>query len=116
MRSLTRVWSVAALLWLLFIASAAWADPFEAGRHRGRAREHLTRGNRLYGVRSFEAAIAEYKAGALVEPAPVFDYNFGQCFRQLGRYQEAVYYYQQFLSGGSPEGEVLGAVKGSSLR
>jgi len=24
-------------------------------------------------VRSFEEAIAEYKAGALVEPAPVFD-------------------------------------------
>jgi tetratricopeptide (TPR) repeat protein len=93
MRSVTWVWSVAALLGLLFIASAARADPF-AKPATPEAREHLTRGNRLYGVRSFEEAIAEYKAGALVEPAPVFDYNLGQCFRQLRRYREALWYYE----------------------
>lgn len=114
MRSLTRVWSVAAFLWLLFIAGAARADPF-AKPASPEAREHLIRGNRLYGVRSFEEAITEYKAGALVEPAPVFDYNLGQCFRQLGRYQEALWYYQQFLSSGNPEGEVLGAIRPSFL-
>jgi hypothetical protein len=49
------------------------------------AREHLIRGNRLYNTRAFDAAIEAYKAGALAEPAPVFDYNLGQTYRQLGR-------------------------------
>lgn len=91
MRSLTRVRSVAvaALLGLVLIVGAARAAPL-ARPASPEAQEHLDRGNRLYGTRPFEEAIAEYKAGALIEPAPVFDYNLGQCFRQLGRYQEAI--------------------------
>ncbi|MGH9889185.1 MAG: hypothetical protein ACREBE_26865 [bacterium] len=69
-------------------------------------------GNKLYGVRSFDEAAAEYKAGALIEPAPVFDYNLGQCFRQLGKYQEAIWHYNRFLARGKPEGELLDAVNG----
>jgi tetratricopeptide (TPR) repeat protein len=75
-----------------------------------RARDHLAHGNRLYGIRSFDEAIVEYKAGALIEPAPVFDYNLGQCFRQLGQYKEAIWHYERFLTRGKPEGEVLEAV------
>ena len=110
MRSLTRAWSVAALVGILLVAGTVQADPF-AKPTSAEARNHLTRGNRLYGVRSFEEALVEYKAGALIEPTPVFDYNLGQCFRQLGRYQEAIWYYERFLLDGNPEGEVLGAVK-----
>ena len=76
------------------------------------ARRHLTRGNKLYNIRSFDQAIEEYKAGALVEEAPVFDYNLGQCFRQLGKYQEAIWHYERFLNRGDPQGEVLDAVNG----
>ena len=74
------------------------------------ARSHLTFGNRLYGIRSFEEAIAEYKAGAVIEPAPVFDYNLGQCFRQLGKYEDAIWHYQRFIVRGDPRGELLDAV------
>ena len=74
------------------------------------ARSHLALGNRLYGVRSFEEATGEYKAGALIEPAPVFDYNLGQCYRQLGKYQEALWHYERFRTRGSPQGELLDAV------
>jgi hypothetical protein len=42
----------------------------------------------------------------------VFDYNLGQCFRQLGKYQEAIWHYERFLSRGNPEGELLAAVNG----
>jgi tetratricopeptide (TPR) repeat protein len=74
------------------------------------ARNHLALGNRLYGVRSFEEAAGEYKAGALIEPAPVFDYNLGQCYRQLGKYQEALWHYERFRTRGNPQGELLDAV------
>jgi len=76
------------------------------------ARHHLAQGNKLYNIRSFDQAIEEYKAGALVEEAPVFDYNLGQAFRQLGKYEEAIWHYERFLNRGDPQGEVLDAVNG----
>lgn len=60
------------------------------------ALKRLTQGNKLYSVRSFEEAAAEYKAGALVESAPIFDYNLGQCYRQLGKYEDAIWHYERF--------------------
>jgi tetratricopeptide (TPR) repeat protein len=66
------------------------------------ALDHLARATKLYNVRSFEEAAREYKAGALVEAAPVFDYNLGQCYRQLGRYKEAIWHYERFIKT-SPE-------------
>jgi tetratricopeptide (TPR) repeat protein len=75
------------------------------------ARDHLDRGNRLYNTRSFEAAIEEFKAGALVESAPVFDYNLGQAYRQLGKYKDAIWHYNRFLNYGQPTGELLDAVQ-----
>ena len=66
------------------------------------ALDHLARANKLYNVRSFEDAATEYKAGALVEPAPIFDYNLGQCYRQLGKFRDAIWHYQRFLKA-SPE-------------
>ena len=76
------------------------------------ARAHLERATRLYNTRNFEEAITELKAGALLEPAPVFDYNLGQANRQMGRYEDALWHYQRFLSAGSPAGELLDAVNG----
>jgi hypothetical protein len=85
-------------------------DPF-AKPSDPEARKHLVLGNKLYGVRSFDEAAAEYKAGAIIEPAPVFDYNLGQCYRLTNRYQEAIWHYERFLSRGRPAGEVLSAVQ-----
>jgi tetratricopeptide (TPR) repeat protein len=75
------------------------------------ARDHLNRGARLYNNRSFEAAIVEFKDGALLEPVPAFDYNLGQAYRQLGKYQEALWHYDRFLTYGKPTGDVLKAVQ-----
>jgi len=74
------------------------------------ARNHLALGNKLYNVRSFDEAVAEYKAGALIEPAPVFDYNLGQCYRLTGKYQEAIWHYERFLVRAKPEGKIFDAV------
>ena len=106
------------LRWLLILgcclgvsAHRAHADRFKQPAS-AEARNHLARGNKLYGIRSFEEAVKEYKAGALVEAAPVFDYNLGQCYRQLGKYQEAIWHYKRFITRGDPQGEVLDAVNG----
>ena len=88
-----------------FAGDAALARPTSA-----EARGHLDLGNKFYNLGEFEKAIVEYKAGALIEHAPVFDYNLGQAYRQLTRYREALWHYQRFLSRGQPTGELLGAV------
>lgn len=75
-----------------------------------RACEHLDRGNNLYDAGSFKEAIDEYKAGELIEPAPVFDYNLGQSHRQLGLYREALWHYDRFLHKGQPTGRLRDAV------
>ncbi|HEX8113875.1 MAG TPA: hypothetical protein VF516_39355 [Kofleriaceae bacterium] len=99
---------MAGCLWLLGGVATA-GNPLARPARRD-ARAHLDRGNRLYNTRSFEEAIVEYKAGALIEPATVFDYNLAQSYRQLGKYKEAIWHYERFLNDGQPAGELLDAV------
>ncbi|MEJ7602006.1 MAG: tetratricopeptide repeat protein [Kofleriaceae bacterium] len=87
---------VLAAAFILSIGDAA-ADPFGKPSNV-EATEKLNLGTRLYRVREFEKAIEEYKAGALKEDAPAFHYNLGQCYRLLGRYDEAIWHYERFLS------------------
>jgi tetratricopeptide (TPR) repeat protein len=89
---------------------AAYAGDPLARPMKREAREHLDKGNKLYNIRSFDEAITEFKAGALIEPAPVFDYNLGQAYRQLGKYQDALWHYDRFMKYGEPTGELRDAV------
>lgn len=75
----------------------AYADPPLQKPRQAAALEHLEQASKLYNVRAFDKAAEEYKAGALIEPAPIFDYNLGQCYRQLHRYQDAIWHYQRFI-------------------
>src|SRR5882724_11088677 len=108
------------LRWLVVIAcfvgvfggNAAFAGKPLARPTNHEACEHLDRGNKLYNLRSFDEAIREFKAGALIESAPVFDYNLGQAYRQLGKYKDALWHYDRFLNYGRPTGELLDAVTG----
>jgi tetratricopeptide (TPR) repeat protein len=61
---------------------------------------HFNRGNAHYKVRDFAKAVEEYKAGELIQAAAIFDYNLGQCYRQLARYEDAIWHYDRFLHSG----------------
>ena len=104
---------VTVLAALAVLESGAWAgDPSLAGPKTPVAHEHFARGNRLYRIRQFEGAIAEYQAGAVLELAPVFDYNLGQCYRQLGKYADAIWHYERFLKNARPGSELSALVSG----
>lgn len=102
--------AVIAMLTLIGLASPAQADDALAKPKNAIAQQRLAAGNKLYRVREFEKAVEEYKAGALVEDVPVFHYNLGQCYRQLGRYEDAIWHYERFLERGKPTGQLRGAV------
>ncbi len=100
-RSALWVFSLVVLAVLAQTLPAA-ADDEIAKPVSAEARDRLAAGTRLYRVREFEKATEEYKAGAIKEDAPVFYYNLGQCYRQLGRYQDAIWHYQRFLDRANP--------------
>ena len=64
----------------------------------------MDRGNQLYAEARWQEAISEYEAGALIEHAPVFEYNLGQFHRKCGDYQAALLHYDRFVTDGQPEG------------
>jgi tetratricopeptide (TPR) repeat protein len=97
-----RLWLCAALMLGLFASPARADEPLLVEPEVPTARQHFVQGNRLYRVRKFDEAITAYQAGALIEPAPIFDFNLGQCYRQLGRYTDALWHYERFLRNGPP--------------
>jgi tetratricopeptide (TPR) repeat protein len=64
------------------------------------AKAHLLEGNKAYRLKDFELAAREYRAGAALETGPTFTfwYNLGQAYRQLGKYEDAIWFYRQFLN------------------
>lgn len=108
----TKVW-LSILVYLVTSLSSlrqASADPLAKPRSP-EARAHLERGNRLYTVRDFAKAIEEYKAGALLENAAIFQYNIAQAYRLLGQYKEAIWFYERFEAQGKPQGKLGDAVR-----
>jgi tetratricopeptide (TPR) repeat protein len=91
------------------VSRVSLADPMAKIAKLG-ARQHYEKGNKLYKLGAFDEAIAEYKAGALIEPAPQFDYNLAQANRQAGHYREALWHYDRFLVTGQPTGELRDSV------
>jgi tetratricopeptide (TPR) repeat protein len=105
-----RAWLLVALLLAAFAAPARANDPALAEPAAPAARQHFVQGNRLYRSRKVDEAIAAYQAGASIEPAPIFDFNLGQCYRKLGRYADARRHYERFLRSGRPGDELRGLV------
>jgi tetratricopeptide (TPR) repeat protein len=71
-------------------ASAADAD-------KAAARAHYETGTRLFDVREYAEALKEFKAAYLAKPDPAFLFNIGQCNLKMGKNQEALDFFQQFL-------------------
>jgi tetratricopeptide (TPR) repeat protein len=105
-----RAWLLVALLLGASAAPARADDPALAEPAAPIARQRFVEGNRLYRVRKLDEAVVAYQAGAAIEPAPIFDFNLGQCYRKLGRYSDARRHYERFLQNGRPGDELRGLV------
>jgi len=100
------------LLALLVGTRVAASDPLAPPKDKG-ALKHFKKGNAMFHEHGdYQAAIEEYKAGVLIEPAPAFHYNLGLCYRKLGDYQQAIFHYKRFLALGNVTGDDRATVEG----
>jgi tetratricopeptide (TPR) repeat protein len=69
----------------------------------------------------FDDALADYQAAYEVEPLPAFLFNIGQCYRNLGNYERAQFYFRRYValdpdSSNRPAAERLVAEMGKLAR
>jgi len=61
------------------------------------AKLHFERGEKLYVLARFTEALAEYQQAFDAKPLPELVFNVGQCYRNLGDYDAAVFSYRKYL-------------------
>jgi tetratricopeptide (TPR) repeat protein len=61
------------------------------------AKRHFDRGEKLYTLTKFSEALAAYQEAFDAAPLPAFLFNIGQCYRNLGDYESAIFSYRKYL-------------------
>jgi tetratricopeptide (TPR) repeat protein len=61
------------------------------------AKRHFERGQKLYALTKFREALDEYQQAFDARPIPDFLFNIGQCYRNLGDYDSAIFSYKKYL-------------------
>jgi tetratricopeptide (TPR) repeat protein len=61
------------------------------------ARRHYERGQKLFNLQRFEEALDQYQKAFDAKPIPDFLFNIGQCHRNLGDYDAAIFSFKRFL-------------------
>ena len=78
---------------VLTLARVAYADD-PATRA---AKRHFDRGQKLFTLGKFDEALDEYQKAFDASPIPDFLYNIGQCHRNLGDLEQAVFSFKRYL-------------------
>jgi tetratricopeptide (TPR) repeat protein len=86
------------LLLMVCVAVAAPSRPVHADDPATRAaRRHYERGEKLFALGKFDDALEEYQTAFDAKPLPGFLYNIGQCYRNLGDYDQAIFSFKKYL-------------------
>jgi len=92
MRAKNAKWFLCLLAWLSLTTGMAGAAD-----KKTEARKHFDQAQVHYKLGRFDKALAEYSTAYKVLPLPGFLFNIGQCHRQLGNYERAVFFFQGYL-------------------
>jgi hypothetical protein len=90
-------------LWVVGLSVALFSSPaipqpkVPADQER-RAKELFADAEAYYRLQYYERALELYREAYLLARVPAMLYNIGQCYRQLGRYEEALKSYRAYLS------------------
>ena len=61
------------------------------------ARGHFRRGETHFAMGRFAEALKEYQAAYELRPLPGFLFNIGQCYRNLGNFEQAVFSFKRYV-------------------
>src|SRR5687768_341879 len=76
---------------ILWVVGVAHADD------RSVAKRHFDRGEKLFALGKFEDALDQYQLAYDAAPIPDFLFNIGQCHRNLGDYEAAIFSFRKYL-------------------
>jgi tetratricopeptide (TPR) repeat protein len=76
----------------LLLSAPAFADS------TGEAREHFKKAQTHYALGEFEDAAREFRETYRLREEPALLFNIGQAYRQMQKWQQAYFYYRQYLS------------------
>ena len=85
---------------LLSLGLALWGAPRVARADDAAmraARRHFERGEKLFALGKFDDALEEYQEAFDAKPIPDFLFNIGQCYRNLGDYDQAIFSFKKYL-------------------
>ncbi len=77
---------------LAFVRVAHADDPAERA-----AKRHYERGQKLFNLQKFDEALEQFQQAYDAKPIPDFLFNIGQCHRNLGDYESAIFSFKKFL-------------------
>jgi tetratricopeptide (TPR) repeat protein len=84
-----------ALLALLFVVSPRVAHADDPATRA--SKRHFDRGEKLFALGKFDEALDEYQKAFDAKPIPDFLFNIGQCYRNLGDYEQAIFSFKKYL-------------------
>jgi len=83
-----------AILYAAFTGRVVGAADAQGGDRPGRAL--FEQAEAKFNVGRFEEALVDYQAAYDVEPLPAFLFNIGQCYRNLGNYERAQFFFRRY--------------------
>ena len=83
------------LLCLMFVALPRVARADDPATRT--ARRHFEQGEKLFALGKFDEALDEYQKAFDAKAIPDFLFNIGQCYRNLGDYDQAIFSYKKYL-------------------
>lgn len=62
------------------------------------AKRYFANGEKLFALGKFDEALEQYQQAFEAKPLPGFLYNIGQCHRNLGNFDQAIFSFRKYLT------------------
>jgi tetratricopeptide (TPR) repeat protein len=84
---------------VLLVATALAGHPaVAAGGSEKEARALFQRAEKSFNLGKFDEALTDYQAAYEAKPLPGFLFNIAQCYRNVGNYERARFFYRRYLA------------------
>ena len=94
-RAILRIFPLCLALGLASVAPVPVAHAEDAAMRS--AKRHYERGQKLFALQKFEEALDQFQKAFDAKPIPDFLFNIGQCHRNLGDYDAAIFSFKRYL-------------------